>query len=73
VFSAIDAILLKPLPFPESDQLMLVQQSNPRNAQWNSLKRYPASSVRPAPFLFRESPPNSLRADAGGRRGRNRA
>jgi putative ABC transport system permease protein len=31
VFSAIDAILLKPLPFPESDQLMLVQQSNPRN------------------------------------------
>jgi putative ABC transport system permease protein len=32
VFSAIDAILLKPLPFPDADQLMLVQQSNPRNA-----------------------------------------
>jgi putative ABC transport system permease protein len=28
VFSAIDAILLKPLPFPEADQLMLVEQHN---------------------------------------------
>jgi len=28
VFSAIDAILLKPLPFPQADQLMLVEQHN---------------------------------------------
>ena len=49
VFSAIDAILLKPLPFPQGDQLMLVQQhhikkSNPetvvaplRLEDWNRL------------------------------------
>ena len=30
VFSAIDAILLKPLPFPESDRLMTLHQSNPK-------------------------------------------
>jgi len=28
VFSAIDAILLKPLPFPEGDQLVRIGQSN---------------------------------------------
>jgi len=32
VFSAIDAVLLRPLPFPEADQLMLVEQHNPRAA-----------------------------------------
>ena len=49
VFSAIDAILLKPLPFPQGDELMLVQQhhikkSNPqtlvaplRLEDWNRL------------------------------------
>src|ERR1041385_3026489 len=31
VFSAIDAILLRPLPFPEGDQLVAVQQFNPAN------------------------------------------
>jgi putative ABC transport system permease protein len=30
VFSAIDAVLLKPLPFPRSDQLMVLQQRNAR-------------------------------------------
>ena len=28
IFSAVDAVLLKPLPFPDSDQLMLLSQSN---------------------------------------------
>jgi putative ABC transport system permease protein len=32
VFSAIDAVLLKPLPYPEADRLMLLQQRNPRTA-----------------------------------------
>jgi putative ABC transport system permease protein len=31
VFSAIDAILLKPLPFPDGDQLMRVEQYDPKN------------------------------------------
>src|SRR4029077_20074264 len=31
VFSAIDAILLKPLPFPQADQLMRVDQYDPKN------------------------------------------
>src|SRR5208282_5009809 len=31
VFSAIDAILLKPLSFPDADQLMRVDQYNPKN------------------------------------------
>ncbi len=31
VFSAIDAILLKPLPFPDADQLMRVEQYDPKN------------------------------------------
>jgi len=31
VFSAIDAILLKPLPFPDADQLMRVDQYNPKD------------------------------------------
>ena len=30
VFSAIDAILLRPLPFPDGDQLMQLAQYNPR-------------------------------------------
>jgi putative ABC transport system permease protein len=30
VFSALDAVLLRPLPFPESDQLMKVDQYNPK-------------------------------------------
>jgi putative ABC transport system permease protein len=30
VFSAIDAILLRPLPFPDADQLMRVDQYNPK-------------------------------------------
>ncbi len=49
VFSAIDAILLKPLPFPDADQLMRVDQYNPKTRsplhlvapvrleEWNSL------------------------------------
>ena len=49
VFSAIDAILLKPLPFPDADQLMRVDQYNPKTSSplhlvapvrledWNSL------------------------------------
>jgi putative ABC transport system permease protein len=49
VFSAIDAILLKPLPFPEADQLVRVDQYNPKTSSpfhlvapirledWNSL------------------------------------
>jgi putative ABC transport system permease protein len=49
VFSAIDAILLKPLPFPEANQLTVVEQHNPkvpavltrvapvRLADWNRL------------------------------------
>lgn len=32
VFSAIDAILLKPLPFPEADLLMRVDQYNPKTS-----------------------------------------
>jgi len=32
VFSAIDAILLKPLPFPDADQLMRVDQYNPKTS-----------------------------------------
>ena len=32
VFSAIDAILLKPLPFPDSDQLTLVQQHSAKGS-----------------------------------------
>ena len=31
VFSAIDAVLLKPLPFPDGDRLMRLQQLHPRN------------------------------------------
>src|SRR5262249_53657696 len=31
VFSAIDAVLLRPLPFPAADQLMLLEQRSPRN------------------------------------------
>src|SRR5712692_4384262 len=49
VFSAIDAILLRPLPFPDADQLMRVDQYNPKTRSplhlvapvrledWNSL------------------------------------
>lgn len=40
VFSAIDAILLKPLPFPEGDQLVKIAQAN-RNA------KTPQTSVAP--------------------------
>src|ERR1700734_3865052 len=32
VFSAIDAIILKPLPFPDADQLTLVEQHNVKGA-----------------------------------------
>jgi putative ABC transport system permease protein len=32
VFSAIDAILLRPLPFPDGDQLMRVDQYNPKTS-----------------------------------------
>lgn len=32
VFSAIDAILLKPLPFPDADELMRVDQYNPKTS-----------------------------------------
>jgi putative ABC transport system permease protein len=33
VFSAIDAILLRPLPFPESDQIVDIVQHNPKSAE----------------------------------------
>ncbi|MGH9781499.1 MAG: ABC transporter permease, partial [Candidatus Acidiferrales bacterium] len=35
VFSAIDAILLRPLPFPEGDQLMRITQYNTKNPNLN--------------------------------------
>ena len=31
VFSAIYAVLLKPLPFPNPDRLVVLSQTNPRN------------------------------------------
>ena len=33
VFSAIDAVLLKPLPFPDADQLMRLEQKRPKVSQ----------------------------------------
>jgi len=33
VFSAIDAVLLKPLPFPDADQLMRLEQQRPKVSQ----------------------------------------
>jgi predicted permease len=41
VFSAINAILLRPLPFPEGDRLMLLEQYEPKTAN-------PANFVAPA-------------------------
>jgi putative ABC transport system permease protein len=36
VFSAIDAVILRPLPFPQGDQLMSIRQYNTRtNEPWN--------------------------------------
>ena len=40
VFSAINTILLRPLPFPEADQLMLLEQYEPKTAN-------PANFVAP--------------------------
>jgi putative ABC transport system permease protein len=31
VFAVVDAILLRPLPFPDGDRLMLISQQNPKN------------------------------------------
>ena len=45
VFSAIDAILLKPLPFPKADQLVLVEQH---------LANGPASRTRVAPVRLED-------------------
>jgi putative ABC transport system permease protein len=45
VFSAIDAILLKPLPFPEADRLTVVEQHNPK---------VPAMLTRVAPVRLEE-------------------
>jgi predicted permease len=42
VFSAIDAILLRPLPFPQADQLVRLDQYNPKVSSPNTL----ASPVR---------------------------
>jgi putative ABC transport system permease protein len=36
VFSAIDAILLRPLPFPDADQLVRLEQYNPKIASPNT-------------------------------------
>jgi putative ABC transport system permease protein len=36
VFSAIDAILLRPLPFPESDELMVVQQHSVKDPSFRT-------------------------------------
>ena len=33
VFSAIDAVLLRPLPFPDADRLMRLDQRNPKNPE----------------------------------------
>jgi putative ABC transport system permease protein len=33
VFSAIDAILLRPLPFPDANRLVLVRQRNLKNSE----------------------------------------
>ena len=33
VFSAIDAVLLRPLPFPDADRLMLLGQKRPQTSQ----------------------------------------
>jgi len=41
VFSAIDAVLLRPLPFPHADELVLLQQNNSR-------RKEPSSFVAPA-------------------------
>jgi len=33
IFSVVDAILLRPLPFPKSEQLVAVWETNPQSAQ----------------------------------------
>ena len=44
IFSVVDAVLLRPLPYPQSDRLMNVLESNPKNG-------WPRFSVSPANFL----------------------
>ncbi len=58
VFSAIDAILLKPLPFPEGDQLVTIGQSN-RNA------KTPATFVAPVRLEDWNRMNNTFQAMAG--------
>ena len=40
VFSAIDAVLLRPLPFPHSDQLVKLGQSGPKCSRLDQFRRY---------------------------------
>jgi putative ABC transport system permease protein len=44
IFSVVDAVLLRPLPYPQSDRLMNVLESNPKNG-------WPRFSASPANFL----------------------
>jgi len=53
VFSAIDAILLKPLPFPDADQLMRVNQYNPKTS---SPLRFVSKTGIASILHFRRSP-----------------
>jgi len=44
IFSVVDAVLLRPLPYPQSDRLMNLLESNPKNG-------WPRFSASPANFL----------------------
>ena len=51
VFSAIDAILLRPLPFPQGDQLMSLHQYNPKvKTPQTQLAPGPAGRLEPVEF-----------------------
>jgi putative ABC transport system permease protein len=42
IFSVVDGVLLRPLPYPESDRLVVLQEIN--------LPRFPGDFVRPGPY-----------------------
>lgn len=58
VFSAIDAILLRPMPFPNGDQLMGIAQHNPKG-------RNPVTPVAPARLADWEKLNSTFQAIAG--------